>query len=255
MITLAQCRSTALFAGLAWAVTMPALGWGVQGHQVVARVAEASLSPPARAQIDALLQLEPGATLASISTWADEHRNPATARQHYINFPRGVCVYQAARDCPDGQCVVQAIERNAAVLTSNAPPLERLVALKYLVHFVGDIHQPLHAGWRDDKGGNTYQLQAFMQAANLHAVWDTGLLKHLDMNTSELVTNLVGRVQLRRWSPSQAAEESCGIVAASGFYPGRMVDTEYIKRHTPLLLGRLALAGARLADLLNATLR
>jgi hypothetical protein len=218
-------------------------------------VAEASLSPPARAQIDALLQLEPGATLASISTWADEHRNPATARQHYINFPRGVCVYQAARDCPDGQCVVQAIERNAAVLASNAPASERLIALKYLVHFMADIHQPLHAGWKDDKGGNTYQLQAFMQGTNLHAFWDSGLIKHLDINTATLSAKLTGRVQLRAWSPEQAAEESCGIVAASGFYPGRMVDTEYIKRHTPLLLGRLALAGARLADLLNERLK
>lgn len=78
-----------------------AMAWGSDGHQVIAKLALAQLTPSARAEVGRLLALEPGATLASISTWADEHRNPATGPWHYINFPRDTCTYDAQRDCPD----------------------------------------------------------------------------------------------------------------------------------------------------------
>jgi len=122
---------------------------------LIAAEAQQLLTPAARAEVDRLLALEPGATLASISTWADETRSPGTASWHYVNFPRDAgCAYEAPRDCPGDACVVGAIARQEAVLTSTAADAEKLVALKYLVHFVGDVHQPLHAGYADDKGGN-----------------------------------------------------------------------------------------------------
>ena len=122
---------------------------------MIAAEAQQLLTPAARAEVDRLLALEPGATLASISTWADETRSPGTASWHYVNFPRDAgCAYEAPRDCPGDACVVGAIARQEAVLTSTAADAEKLVALKYLVHFVGDVHQPLHAGYADDKGGN-----------------------------------------------------------------------------------------------------
>lgn len=241
-----------LAVSLAMAFPLPALAWGMEGHQVVASLAERGLNSHARSEVNRLLSSEPGQSMVSISTWADEHRSPTTARLHFVNFPRGECVYDAARECPDGQCVVAAISREAQILASHASDTDKLIALKYLVHFVGDVHQPLHAGYHDDKGGNTYQLQAFMRGSNLHAVWDSGLIKFLDMGTESLSANLYGRVPAGPWSPAQAAEESCRIVATQGFYPGRAIDGEYIKRYTPVMLGRLALAGARLADILNS---
>lgn len=90
--------------------------WGTRGHQVIASLAQAQLTTKAKAEIDKLLALEPGETLASISTWADEHRNPTTATWHYINFPNNTCTYEATRDCPDGNCVVAAIDKQLAVL-------------------------------------------------------------------------------------------------------------------------------------------
>jgi hypothetical protein len=152
---------------------LQALSWGAEGHQVIAKLAESQLTPKAFSEVNRLLAMEPDATLASISTWADEHRNPATAPWHYVNFPRGDCTYVPERDCPDGKCVVGAINKQVVILRSNAPDDKKLLALKYVVHFVGDVHQPLHAGYGDDRGGNTYQLQAFMRGSNLHAVWDT----------------------------------------------------------------------------------
>jgi hypothetical protein len=133
--------------------------WGVEGHQVIATLAEQQLTAAARQEVARLLALEPGETLASVSTWADEHRNPQTAAWHYVNFPRGDCHYVAARDCPDGSCVVEALNRQIEVLGSSASDEVRLKALKYVVHFVGDVHQPLHAGYKDDRGGSAGRRQ------------------------------------------------------------------------------------------------
>lgn len=154
---------------------LPVFAWGTQAHQVIAGLAMAQLTPQARHQVESLLAFESGATLMSVSTWADETRNPATAPWHYVNFPRDSCTYEMSRDCPDGKCVIGAIDAQTAILKSNATDEKRLNALKYLVHLVGDVHQPLHAGYLDDKGGNTYQLQVLRRVTNLHALWDSGL--------------------------------------------------------------------------------
>ncbi|NVO08288.1 MAG: S1/P1 nuclease [Rhodoferax sp.] len=246
------------YASLATALCMPlqALSWGVEGHQVIAKLAEAQLTPQALEEVHRLLELEPGSTMVSISTWADEHRNPTTAAWHYVNFPRGTCSYDASRDCPDGKCVVAAIERQAKILGSPFPDDSRLLALKYIIHFVGDIHQPLHAGYGDDRGGNNYQLQAFMRGSNLHAVWDTGLIKNLNEDVATLTERLATTEVLgTTFNAAKVAEESCHIVATPDFYPDRLVDAPYIEKFTPVMEQQLTKAGARLAILLNQLLR
>jgi len=232
----------------------PSFGWGTEGHQVIAALAEAQLTPAARKQVDRLLALEPGTTLVSISTWADEHRNPATAPWHYLNFPRGSCEYKAERDCPDGKCVVDVIGREADALKYEVAPEKQLVALKYLVHFVGDVHQPLHAGFGDDRGGNSYQLQAFMRGTNLHALWDTVMIRSLAQDGLTLTNRLQSHsnAELKaKWSAAQAAQESCQIVSLPGFYPDRQVGMDYVEKFQPVLERRLITAGSRLAQLLN----
>jgi hypothetical protein len=233
-------------------VPLQALAWGAEGHQVIAKLADSQLTPKARAEINRLLAQEPDATLASVSTWADEHRNPATAPWHYVNFPRGDCSYAADRDCPDGKCVVGAITKQVEILGSNTTDDKNLLALKYVIHFVGDVHQPLHAGYGDDRGGNSYQLQAFMRGSNLHAVWDTGLIRYLNQDADTLTSRLSkAEVPGAAFNAIKAAEESCRIVAKPSFYPGRLVDVPYIEEYTPVMEQRLAVAGARLASILN----
>ncbi len=241
----------AVLSGLA--PSFSAHAWGAEGHQVIAILAEQQLTPAARKEVNRLLALEPGQTLVSISTWADEHRSPQTAAWHYVNFPRGTCTYEAARDCPDGKCVVEAINRQIEVLTSNAPDEGRLTALKYVVHLVGDVHQPLHAGYKDDRGGNTYQLQAFMRGSNLHAVWDSGLLRSLNEDTETLARRLATKPVKAGspWSAAAAAQDSCRIVSTPGFYPERLVTMDYVAKYTPVMEDRLVEAGARLAQVLN----
>lgn len=233
-------------------LAISAHAWGTQGHQLVANLAYAQLTHKAKTEVDRLLALEPGATLASISTWADDHRNRTTAAWHYINFPRDSCTYDAQRDCADGNCVVEAINRQLAVLESDATDERWLTALKYVVHFVADVHQPLHAGYADDRGGNTYQLQAFGRGTNLHALWDTGLIQNLGMSSAGLTARLTGvRVGNAGLAMERVAEESCRIVGEVGFYPPRKLDVDYVERYTPVIELRLATAGTRLAAILN----
>jgi hypothetical protein len=224
---------------------------------VIATLAQSRLTPAARREVNRLLALEPGQTLVSISTWADEHRSEPSRPWNYVNLPRTNCTYQAQRDCADGRCVVAAIQTQVKVLASSAPDEERLIALKYLVHFAGDVHQPLHAGFQDDKGGNTYQLQAFKHGSNLHALWDTGLIESLGEDTRTMAARLArkDRGKVKPWTAKQAAQESCRIVAGSGFYPPRVVDDDYITAYIPVMEDRLTLAGARLAELLNRVLK
>ena len=227
--------------------------WGSDGHQVVALIAESQLSPKARAEVGRLLALEPGQTLASVSTWADEHRNPSTAAWHYVNLPRDTCQFVAERDCLEGKCVVGAIDRQVEVLKSSDSDERKLIALKYIVHFVADVHQPLHAGYADDRGGNTFQLQVFMRGSNLHALWDSGIIKSLNEAPESMAARLMAAA--RRVGPEAsakvAAQESCQIVGTAGFYPERRVGQDYIDKFKPILEARLAEAGARLASLLN----
>nr|WP_245966004.1 S1/P1 nuclease [Pseudorhodoferax soli] len=232
--------------------------WGQRGHRLIAELAQTQLTPKARLEVARLLAPEPGATLASISTWADEQRSPATAAWHYVNFPRTSCSYDAARDCAGGRCVVGALEQQLRILQSAPGDEARFLALKYVVHLAGDVHQPLHAGFADDRGGNSYQLQAFGKGTNLHALWDSGLLHNRVEDSSATLARLaqigVPRAK-RRVSVVQAAEESCGITSRPDFYPTRTLDDEYAIRFTPIMERQLALAGARLAELLNDALR
>lgn len=253
---LAWWRALVVLA-LSFLAASHAFAWGAQGHEVVAKVAWQRLTPLARQEVSRLLALEPDQTLESIATWADEHRSPATGVWHYINFPRASCSYDAERDCSGGRCVVAAIAHQATIFASRASDVDRLKALKYLVHLVGDVHQPLHAGYQDDRGGNRFQLRAWMHARNLHAVWDSGLLRKLDLD-NDAVAALLERIPVQAQAqaldlnPVQMAQESCRIVAQTGFYPDAGVNAAYTQRFTPVLKQRLALAAARLAAMINA---
>jgi len=253
-----RSAATLICTMLACTMVGNAMAWGSQGHQVIASIAQAQLTPAAQREVGRLLAQEPGQTLVAISTWADKHRNTVTAAWHYVNFPRDTCAYNEMRDCPDGKCVVGAIEKQASILERDVSDEKRLTALKYLVHLVADVHQPLHAGYLDDKGGNKYQLQVFTRGSNLHALWDTELIRNLEVDTDELAKRLrasATTILSNDLSMSVAAEESCRIVGMSGFYPSRKVGQDYVEKFTPVMEHRLATAGARLARLLNRILR
>jgi hypothetical protein len=251
-------RLLALFTACCLAAPGAANAFGPEGHEIVARIADAALTAPTRARIDAILALEPGATLASISSWADQTRDKSTAAWHYVNMPRGSdCDYVAVRDCPGGDCVVEALHKQAERLHT-ASGADQLEALKFVVHFVGDLHQPLHAGYADDKGGNAYQLQAFEQGTNLHSLWDSAMIRAIDPSASSLSATLLSRSAPSAslaFAPEQWARESCLIVGRPDFYPAnRTIGSDYLQTFEPVVTDRLYLAGLRLAATLNGIL-
>jgi hypothetical protein len=247
---------------------VPALAWGPQGHQTVAELADLQLRPAARAEVARLLAGEPSPTLAGVSNWADEVRaqNAAPVRTngwHYVNFKGGDCSYVPVRDCPDGNCVIAAINRNFLVLADrNRPDGERREALKYLVHFVADVHQPLHSSPIDDKGGNEFQISYGGEGSNLHRVWDSLILQHGARSPGDYAAALNRRSPLpadpTRRSDRPAVDwavESCRLVESGAIYPpGHSIDDAYLNSKLAVVDLRLRQAGSRLADMLNFAL-
>ena len=237
----------------------PAFGWGAEGHRIVAQLAADRLTPAARAAVTELLRDEPEPTLAGVANWADEVRKPGNSAMHYLNFPDGDCAYLAKRDCLRGRCVVAAIERAVRTLKRRRASREqRQVALKQLVHFIGDIHQPLHAGLAEDRGGNTVQLRWLGTGSNLHQLWDSGLIASLEPDWQRYLRRLEPvALRLEPGSPQAAdwAMQSCAIVASDGFYPDSgKPGLAYRDRWQGVLEQRLTLAGLRLAATLDRLL-
>ncbi len=257
----------ALFFTLLIAVALPApvSAWGPQGHRLVAAIAEARLSRTARNEVARLLHGETDPTLAGVSNWADDLRENdpdlgrRSARWHYVNLAEDDCIYDADEHCRNGDCVIEAIRRQEALLADRRQPdAVRTQALKFLVHFVGDIHQPLHAGYARDRGGNTHQLQVRGFGSNLHRVWDGDIV---------IATSASERRNLKRLralpepngtanaSAASWAEASCRIVRRDGFYPPQgALSPDYLPRWRPTADLQLRLAGERLARALERAL-
>ena len=291
-----------------------ALGWGCEGHQMVALIAEANLDPRAAAQVNQILTqnpVDPGTVryclenradlMANAATWADDaRRTDGGAKWHYIDIPR-----QATEGDPNQWCQpvgppVEKGDRNGCVLTAIAyfrdeaanpqtDPAERARALRYLIHFVGDLHQPLHAADNRDNGGNCapMALAGAVSISNLHSIWDSGLieqrLRDAKETAAQYAADLNKRFQARRaeWSTTDvnawawqshalangvvygALEPPIPVESASGktdcnaeslkVYQLQVhPGRDYERKALPVIDEQLARAGFRLAAVLNA---
>ena len=274
--TVLSRRLGALCIALSAIVAGPAGAWGAVGHRLVGHLAADELTPVARAEAARLLAGEPNPTLAGVSSWADELRDtdPAqgkrTGRWHYVNLAENGCAYSDAA-CAKNDCVVGAITVQTAILTDRArSDAERRDALKFVVHFIGDVHQPLHTAFGRDKGGNDVQVQlapaisptGVALGSNLHALWDSGLLKAMRQDEAAHLRrlrslSLVVALPVDGRSPPAMswAETSCRLAVQPGFYPASpKVDVDYAARWLPTVDQRLREAGAQLAAVLNAAL-
>jgi len=255
----------------------PSWAWGELGHQLVGELAQRQLSPEASARIHELLQSETVPTLAGVAMWADRlrasdpERFKATAAWHYVNLRDKSCRFVASRDCPDGACVLGAIDAQSLLLRDPAQPLEvRRDALKFIVHFVGDVHQPLHSSNRPDKGANEFQISLRtdippeeyarerykngIMSTNLHAVWDYYVLASAKLTLGEYADRLAGssRPPTPQRSPAQWAEDSCELIDQRAIYPrSHKMNAKYLNAMRPLAEQRIVQAADRLARLLN----
>jgi hypothetical protein len=248
-----------------------ARAWGPHGHRIATRVAEARLSPAARAAIRALLH--EGDTLVDLSNWADEEGHdavPGSAPWHYVNVPLSATRYDS-RYCPGGDCVVARIKHFRSVLADRAAPrLKRQQALLFLVHLVEDAHQPLHVGDNHDHGGNLTQVQFLGAGTNLHRLWDSGLINEINRNEHawvEQIAPLLTPQNVRSWSQGSVedwateslldAKQAYHGPAGAGqpISSGTRLGGDYVAFAQPILQRRLAQAGVRLANELNALFR
>jgi S1/P1 Nuclease len=262
------CGSALLVALLAARTVNDASAWGTSGHSIVAEIAQRRLEPGVLRKIKELLGGE--VSLASVASWADDVilARPDTVNWHFVNIPYEASNYDPARDCREtsrGDCVVEAIRRlRLTLMDVSKPKQERTEALMFLVHFVADVHQPLHCAERNgDQGGNTVNVIFFGHPMTLHMVWDVGILDKRSYDWGEHVRYLEAKwlreknvASLEQGTPADWAVESHQAAVAVAYQlPSDMVlGEEYYRRSMPTVDRQLALAGLRLARLLNDAL-
>lgn len=266
----------ALFAvilAIGWFATafpQTAFAWGREGHEIIGYIAEKHLTAQAKAGVRALLGAGAHLSDHDVADWADEIRNHRhdTASWHFVDIPIEAARYDPARDCRRGKCVVERIEHFASALADkHASNHDRAEALKFLVHFVGDVHQPLHCAERNhDRGGNACEVVFLGQRANLHHVWDDELVYRISGSnrfSARSAADLGARItsqQTKEWAQGdlrQWAEEShrlardfayAGVPASAGEHA---LGRPYLDRCAPVVREQLQKAAIRLAALLN----
>jgi hypothetical protein len=244
--------------------------WGQEGHSIIAEIADLNLSASAKTHVAALIGQN--ASLASISSWADDIRDdrPETYNWHFVDIPLNADNYDPNRDCLDsskGDCAINAIERLRKTLMDPAASLQdKKEALMYLVHFIGDVHQPLHAVG-DYRGANDYPVKFFVdpqkrnkQGTNLHAVWDSGLIRATVWDWGAYVRRLQDN-----WLPGKDIKqltmgtvvdwtlEAHRVARDVAFKASMNADLgqDYLTLALPTVDRQLATAGLRLARVLN----
>jgi hypothetical protein len=273
--------------------------WGGQGHRLVGLIAAGRLTPAARQQVAWLLD---GQSLADVASWADTFTSEQvqTSYWHYLNIPPEASGYDRDRDCPRQpgtnagsrndrwrDCVVDRIgyweERLGNPKLDRA---DRATALKYIVHFIGDLHQPFHA-LGVGRGGNDVTVRVFGQAdcgpstssgppraesragndptrpspCNLHSVWDSLLIARRNLDDRQYVEALQKLIVDKRFgsqapgTPAQWAEQSFKLAKEALVRPDTNIDEAYFRRHIGVIDDRLALGGVRLAADLNRILK
>ena len=286
------------------AIPRSAAAWGDEGHEIVAAVAYMRLTPAARKQVDALLAADTDKLSApdfvSRATWADKFRDSdrygakihynATHNWHFVDteidapnmdaacnnhppLPAGTLASAGAAN----DCVVDKIDQFTTELKNpSTPKAEKILALKFLLHFVGDLHQPLHAADHKDRGGNQVPVLFAKRTKpdNLHAYWDTQLVQRLGKDPKTVAASLgkqITKTQAADWSkgkPADWAKESFSkakdvaynFTGEASFIDdhggkGEQLDAKYDNRALPVVREQLSKGGVRLATILNDALK
>ncbi len=232
--------------------------WGPTGHRATGKIAEKYLKRKAKKRIEALLE---GESLAFVSTYADQIKADKTYRKygawHYINMPLDGD-YETAEKNPKGD-LVTGITHCISVLKDETSSVEdKRFCLKMLIHLVGDLHQPMHIGQKEDKGGNTIQLHWFGEGTNLHRVWDENMIEKWNMSYVELADNekLLSKAEIETiqegtvidWvkDTHKLSKEVYGSVKS-----GDTLRYRYSYVYFPIVRQQLQKGGIRLAKLLN----
>ncbi len=254
-----------IFALMMLMVTSNSWGWGAQGHMVVAQIAENNLTPVAKKAVEQILKNQ---SLAEVANWADFIKGNSqwahTKSWHFVDIPDGDD-YSTADHHHDGDVITAITEMATTLKKANVDPVSKENALKFLVHFVGDIHQPLHVGRPEDRGGNDVRITFEGRNSNLHTLWDTLMIMKSPMDHIQYAEwlergKLLGPpYDLPSFAFSMIISENMN--ARDAIYDfsldnGTVRVTEaYYKRNLDLMNEQLLSGGKRLATLLNSLFR
>jgi hypothetical protein len=251
-----------IFPFLLLAVAFSVISWGVVAHRSIAKIAANHLSPKAKAAVTSLLGTE---DMPIVSTFADEIRYSAdykyTGPWHYLNVKQGL-TYEAFKKtvlADTSANVYNALLKMEAQLKDpKSTKDEKTFALKMIIHFVGDLHQPMHVSRAEDQGGNKINLKFQGRDTNLHSLWDSGLVEYNGFTFTEMATALdqVSDPKIKQWQSDSVIKwlyESYQI--ADTLYQeveaNPVLDYTYYPKHSELYKIRIQQAGIRLAGLLN----
>lgn len=232
--------------------------WGATGHRTVGEIANSYLKGKTKRKIEALLQ---GKSLALVSTFGDDIKSDKRYNKfytwHYVNMPFGT-KYEDSEKNPTGDLVTGIEKCKSVILDENASKEDKVFYLKMLVHLIGDLHQPMHVGRKEDKGGNTVQVQWFGKGANLHSVWDSKMIEHYNMTYTELANNsneiskeqvaLIQQGTVVDWANET---QTFAVKAYASTEIGDNLRYEYMYNNFETVRSQLQKGGIRLAKVLN----
>jgi hypothetical protein len=244
------CLLFPLFIGQAFA-------WGQNGHRTVGLVAEQHLDKKAKKRIGKILDCN---SMAEVSTWMDDIRSDSTYDHthdwHWVTVPEGTTYEQSVKN-PHGDVIMKIEELTKALKKGGLPAATEAEYLKFLIHLVGDLHQPLHVGANDDMGGNAVKVQWFGKPSNLHSVWDSGIIDSKALSYTEL-TSFLGepsKEQIKQWQSTSvrewAAESQKYLPQVYNLPKDGRLSYNYAYDNFGLIEHQLLVGGIRLAGLLN----
>jgi len=246
-----------LFIFCLTSISIVLISWGFKGHRAIASIAQRHLTSNTAYVVSAYLR---GESMSDVATWADENRNSATAPWHFLNLPPGLTHEQFIKTISesDNNVYTAFLKAEANLKDKSLSADQKNEALKYLIHLVGDAHQPMHISRKEDKGGNTIQVQFDGKGTNLHALWDSKLIDHEGLSEAEIARNydVATPAQIKQWqadSPMEWIWESYQI--SNELYEqvktGQNIDEAYYQKYIQVVRKRIDQAGIRLAGELN----
>ena len=256
-----KIKKNLLFAAMLSVGIGSAFGWGQKGHDTVAFIAQNHLTPATAAAIDSLLD---GSSIVYWANWLDNaSHSPEYAYSktwHYKNIDAGQ-TFESAPNIPEGNIVDALYEQIGILQDPSATKSEKALALKMTVHFIGDIHQPMHMGRATDRGGNSHKVNFFDKETNLHSIWDSNVLEtgHKWSHTEwqREIDRLTPDQQLllvKDGNPSTWGKETYEICLDiyNSTPENTKVEYDYVFKWTPTIEMQLEKGGLRLADVLNS---
>lgn len=250
-----------------------ASAWGADGHRLICAMAEAKLTPEAKSMLFETLRMgkfldnNADEDFPEACLWPDKVRHTThkgSYEEHFINVPKSEDSVDLARDCAALNCVATAIQRNLVYLSRDArgkrEKARKAAALRFLAHFVGDLHQPLHVGNGEDWGGNKIGVNWYGKKANLHGIWDYEILKKAgitypdsleylqEIKPEDSASDVLAWIRTSfRLARDNAYKDTEGNLIASGDTLG----DAYFERAKPIVMSQISLSSSRLAYLLN----